>query len=104
MVAKLKTQLTAARKRASKNKDDSGDHLVAVFAGAALGVLNRKDIELPMAGEVGTSGVLAIATYAAGMYLLKGKNSARAKTMGATFAAIAVHEFVEDSDALSFLD
>lgn len=79
--------------------------VVTVLTAAVVGVLNRRNVELPYMGEVGSAGVVAAAALLLGHTVAKsGKNGARLRTAGNTAAAIAVHEFVEDSPLLGILD
>jgi len=102
MVAKLRKQLASSRKsaRTRVEKARTGHALTSVATGAVMGVLARKDIDLPFAGEVGTAAVAAAAAGIAGWYL---KNET---LMNVAIAAgtLAAHEFVEDSPLVSFLD
>lgn len=101
-VIKLRSQLQSTRKSAKRRvaKARTSHLLTSAATGALGGVLARLDLDLPVVGEIGTDAAAAAGLLLAGWYW----RSDLMMDMGATFGAIAIHEFVEDSPTLKFLD
>ena len=101
-VMKLEKTLQSTRRNAKvrERKARTGHVLTQLAVGAASGFLARKDIELPWGGELGTDTVAALGLMGIGYWA----RSDFLLDAGTSWACIAVHEFVEDSPALAFLD
>lgn len=101
-LVKAKTQLATARASAKRRveKARAGNVLTSLATGAGVGLLARSDLELPFTNEIGTAGVIALASATLGYF----SRSQLLMDIGVAAGTCAMHELVEDHRAFQFLE
>lgn len=102
MIRAQKSQAALSATRRAEKRAQSDD-MLALAAAAALAAATRKGLNIPVLGEVGQAGTVGLAMWAA-PFLMKNNTGRRLRAASVGPLAVAVHEFVEDSSMLSFLD
>lgn len=101
-LVKAKTQLATARASSRRRLEKAkGAHVLTSLAtGAGVGLLARSDLELPFTNEIGTAGVIALASATIGYFA----RSQMLMDIGVAAGTCAMHELVEDHQAFKFLE